>query len=314
MSAKILSDDEFVAAFKLAKSPARMAELYGYDIRSIYKRRRTLEKKLEISLPSNDTVNIQKHSARINLEIENGTFIVFSDAHFWDTAPTTAFRALIKFIKELKPKLVVNNGDAFDGASISRHGRIGFLEKKPSVIEELKACVEMLSQIEKASKGAILTWPWGNHDQRFESYLAAVAPQYEFVDGFHLKDHFPKWRPCWATWINDSICIKHRYKGGVHATHNNTVGSGVSIFTGHLHSPKVTPYSDYNGTRYGVDSGTLANCDGGQFMYTEDNPKNWRSGFAIGTIWNGQLLPPELVQVFNEDEGLITFRGEVIKV
>jgi hypothetical protein len=99
---------------------------------------------------------------------------------------------------------VIANGDVFDGASISRHGRIGFLEHRPTVIDELNACKEMLGRIEDACKtvkpSPFLTWTLGNHDSRFETYLAAVAPEYEFVDGFHLKDHFPAWRPCWAVY------------------------------------------------------------------------------------------------------------------
>jgi hypothetical protein len=41
--------------------------------------------------------------------------------------------------------------------------------------------------------------------------------------------------------VNDSVMVKHRWKGGIHATHNNAVESGVSFCTGHLHSAKVTP-------------------------------------------------------------------------
>jgi hypothetical protein len=82
--------------------------------------------------------------------------------------------------------------------------------------------------------------------------------------------------------------------------------------TGHLHSLKVTPYSDYNGIRFGIDTGTLAEPDGPQFTYSELNPSNHRSGFAVLTFFNGQLLWPELVHSF--DEGHIQFRGEVIDV
>ncbi len=80
------------------------------------------------------------------------------------------------------------------------------------------------------------------------------------------------------------MIIKHRYKGGVHATHNNTVSSGVSICTGHLHSLKVTPYSDYNGVRYGVDTGTLAETDGPQFTYAHQAGfwVEWKDKFTIG--------------------------------
>jgi hypothetical protein len=112
--------------------------------------------------------------------------------------------------------------------------------------------------------------------------------------------------------VND-VCIKHRWKGGVHATHNNTLGAGTSIVTGHLHSLKVSAYTDYNGTRYGVDTGTLAEIDGDMFMnYTEDNPKNWRSGFAVLSFHKGKLLPPELVEVI--EDGMVAFRGQVYEV
>jgi hypothetical protein len=289
----------------------------GVPLRLIYSRRRRLEAKHGTEMKARtEKPFIEKHSARVNVPIEDGIAIVFSDAHFWDLTPSTAYRALTLFIEKLKPQLIVCNGDAFDGASISRHGRIGFLENRPTVIDELKACKAMLGNIEDIAKKVkptpVLTWTLGNHDARFETYLAAVAPQFEFVDGFHLKDHFPAWRPCWATWVND-VCIKHRWKGGVHATHNNTLGAGTSIVTGHLHSLKVSAYTDYNGTRYGVDTGTLAEIDGDMFMnYTEDNPKNWRSGFAVLTFHKGKLLPPELVEVI--EDGVVAFRGEAFEV
>jgi hypothetical protein len=153
---------------------------------------------------------------------------------------------------------------------------------------------------------------WGNHDIRFGNKLAQHAPQFKDVQGFKLTDHIPDWDFCWAVWPTPQVIIKHRYKGGIHAAHNNTVASGVSICTGHLHSLKVTPFSDYNGNRFGVDTGTLAEPDGPQFTYAELNPSNHRSGFAVLNFFNGQLLWPELVHKFSEDH--VEFRGEVIDV
>ena len=128
-----------------------------------------------------------------------------------------------------------------------------------------------------------------------------------------LSDHFTAWEKCWSVWLNENTIVKHRNKGGVHATHNNTVFSGVNIVTGHLHSLKVTPYTDYNGVRYGVDTGTLADIYGPQFEnYLEQNPVNWRSGFAVLTFHDGELLMPELAIVHTEST--IQFRGEVIDV
>jgi hypothetical protein len=259
-----------------------------------------------------------QHPQRYDLGILNGVVFDFSDAHFWPSLRTTAFKGLLHLIRNMQPNAVVNGGDAFDGASISRYPRIGW-DQTPSIIQELKACDGALGEIEDAAKRAranvALPWCLGNHDARFENRLAANAPQYEHVHGFSLKDHFPAWRPCWAVWNNENTIFKHRYKGGLHATHNNTVNAGVNIVTSHLHSLKVTPFDDYRGTRYGVDTGTLADPLGPQFEnYLEQSPTNWRSGFAVLTFHKGQLLWPEVCRVLDEQKGLIEFRGQVMDV
>ena len=106
----------------------------------------------------------------------------------------------------------------------------------------------------------------------------------------------------------------HRFKGGIHAPHNNTMWAGRSMVTGHLHSLKVIPFTDYNGTRYGVDSGCLAIPTAAQFSYCEDNPLNWRSGFVVLTFRKGVLMFPELVMVHDEPGGVVQFRGDLISV
>jgi hypothetical protein len=46
----------------------------------------------------------------------------------------------------------------------------------------------------------------------------------------------------------------------------------------------------------------------------EDNPRDHRSGFAMLTYENGHLLPPELIQVWDEEAGQVTFRGKILSV
>jgi len=315
-----ITRDEFVELWKTHKSAQKIAEITGIDKRAIFRRRRLIERttgaKLENSLANGGHYHFlhpsPKNKARHHLGIENGVVLVFSDAHFWPGIRSTAFRGLLWAINELRPKAIVNNGDAFDGANISRHPRIGW-DSKPSVIQELQACEASLSEIEEAAQGSKLVWSLGNHDARFENRLANTVPEYMHVKGFKLADHFPKWVPCWSCWPTDHVVIKHRFKGGIHATHNNTVMSGVTTVTGHLHSLKVTPFADYRGNRYGVDTGTLADVNGPQFTdYLEDNPVNWRSGFAVLTFHKGRLLWPELVHVW--DEHHVEFRGQIVNV
>jgi hypothetical protein len=123
----------------------------------------------------------------------------------------------------------------------------------------------------------------------------------------------PLWEPCWSVFINDNVVVKHRLRSGIHAPHNNTMWAGRTVVTGHLHSQKIMPITDYNGTRYGVDAGCLADPDAKAFTdYTEDGPKNWRSGFAVLTFKDGRLLMPELVTVW--DAGHVQWRGDLVAV
>jgi len=278
------TDTEFIQLWGQLQSAQRVAEHLGINIRAVHLRRRNMEKFYNMSLVASDHRGVKYDKNRpksfsplkqIELGMQDGTVIVFSDAHFIPGQRTTAFKGLLWAIQEFKPKAVICNGDAFDGSTISRHDVTD--QPQTSVIQELKATQGALGEIEEVAKAARhnvkLLFTWGNHDIRFGNRLAQHAPQFKEVQGFKLTDHITEWDFCWAVWPTEQCIIKHRYKGGIHATHNNTVNAGVSIVTGHLHSLKVTPFSDF---------------------------------------FNGQLLWPELVHKFDED--MVQFRGEVIDV
>lgn len=323
MSEAVIAENEFINLFQ-SIGGAALARQLGINERSVHLRRRKIEKRRGIQMeppgmPSQQwSMLVHRHKARIDVQMSDGIVIVFSDCHFWPGVKTTAHRAILKFCSELKPKIVVCNGDAFDGSRISRHPKIGFLEKSPTVMDEIHAVQERLQEVEKAAPRATLVWPLGNHDLRFEARLAASAPEFEGVKGMHLKDHFSdRWQPCWGLHINPGVqsytVIKHRWHNGIHATHNNILKNHSSMVTGHLHSLKVNPWSDYTGTRFGVDCGTTAEPYDEQFTaYTEDAPVNWRSGFAVLTFHKGRLMWPELVHKWDEDH--VEFRGQIVKV
>jgi hypothetical protein len=278
----------------------------------VFERRRRIEKRIGRTITSPNSPTPSEHPARLHLEIEDGLVLIASDAHYWPGVVTTMHVAFVRACKEMKPQAVIMNGDVFDGARVSRHSPIMW-EEAPTVKQELEACQLRLGEIEQAAGKAEKIWTFGNHDARFESRLAAVASEYADVQGMHLKDNFAFWQPCWSVFINDDVVAKHRFKGGIHATHNNTLWSGKSIITGHLHSAKVTPLTDYNGTRWGVDSGTLCESPWVQAInYLEDNPVNWRSAFVVLTFHRGRLLQPELCLQHAPFE--VEWRGKVYRV
>jgi len=315
---------EFIASWEKHGTALKVSKHLGLGERAVHERRVRLMKEGTLlstdshkavykgNAPVTDINPIKKSAARVEVSVANGCVIVGSDAHYMPGQITTAHRGFVKLCKDLKPRVVVLNGDIFDGGGISRWPRIGW-DKKPSVKEELQACLDRVDEIEKACGLARKIWTLGNHDARFETKLAATSPEYEGVKGFQLKDHFPSWMPAWSCWINDELIIKHRLANGIHAAYNNTMKSGKSICTGHLHAQQITRFSDYNGTRYGVDAGMMSEPYSEAFTdYTEDNPVNWRSGFAVFTFINGKMMPPEVVDVI--EEGVIWFRGNRIEV
>jgi len=310
------SDAEFVEMFETI-GPQEMSKKLGVQVRTIYRRRLRIEKLIERELvppngPRRSPRVVSKHPAIIELDVPDGVVLVGSDAHYWPHVVTPAHRAFVQFCTNLRPKVVIMNGDVMDGSSISRYPPIGW-EHRPTVKDEVDTITERLGEISSAAKNAKLVWPLGNHDGRFEARLANVAPEYAGMYGAHLSDHFPEWWSCWEARINADVVVRHRFKGGIHATHNNTMWSGRTMITGHLHSLKVTPFADLNGNRFGVDTGTLATPYGPQFAdYTELSPVNWRSGFVVLTFRDGRLMWPEIVHVV--DENCVEFRGEIIEV
>ena len=315
------TDDEFIALWNKFTSVQALANHLQINVRNIQIRRKRIESKRGIKLVAtaknspDAKIFYPANGVRATTEIDSGVVLVASDCHYWPDLISTAHRAFVKLVKELKPKIVVINGDAFDGASISRHPAGGTWQALPSVKQELEACQDRLEEIQKAAGAAQLHFCWGNHDLRFNARLQQqVGDTFKGVMGMNLQEHFPLWRFSMSLMINDSVQIKHRLYNGIHAAYNATLKSGVSTVNGHLHSLKVTPYTDLTGTRYGVDTGSLADVWGEQFIYTEDGTRNHRSGFAVLTFYEGKLMPPELCEVISEEEGLVYFRGQVISV
>lgn len=319
MAKAMCSEQEFISLWREHGSAQKIADILKMGIRPVQVRRRSIENRNGIQLTSfsknspDFQVTLPANGVRVNVDIEDGIIIVGSDAHYWPGIISTAHRAFVIAIRELNPKMVIMNGDAFDGSNISRHPRTGW-EARPSVKQELEACRDRIGEIEAVAKNAKLHWTWGNHDIRWNSKLSAQVSEFEGIHGMNLADHFPRWKFSTSVMVNNHTQIKHRNYNGIHAAYNATLKSGMSTVNGHLHSLKVTPWTDLTGTRYGVDTGSLADVWGAQFEYTEDGTRNHRSGFAVLTFREGKLLPPELVEVIDEDEGLICFRGQVVKV
>lgn len=323
MSIKV-SDTELVEAFRRFGSPQKIADHYGMTVRQVYRRRNEIEARRGIILPSyqNDIsgrqkVELPKQGLR-QLANVKGTIVVFGDAHWWPGQPkSTAHRALLEVIKDIRPAMIVANGDLLDLPMSSRHPPLGYgVHPTHDVAQEISVCQEYLAEIEQAAPDECsLIWNLGNHDMRLAAKLASVAPELAAVKGARLEDHFQAWAFGISLMVNGNVMIKHRPpKGGVHSAWGSVVASGLdAIICNHLHSLRVTPQTTYRPRRsYGVDAGTLADIGPAvpQFDYAEDSVLNWASGFAVIHIDDtGVVLPPELCEVI---QGRAYWRGQQV--
>lgn len=304
-------DDQFMAAWKeTGGQPIAVAKALGISERAVYSRRSTIETRYGVQLPSSGQTENKgrgdlpaanyNYNPRVTLDGFEGRMVVFSDCHWWPgLSDTLAYRALLEVIREIKPKLVVANGDILDGAKISRFPPLGW-ENRPRMSDELEEVKTRMAEIRHAYRGAQHIRTVGNHDTRFDRWLAVNAGEFEGIAGFRLADHLPEWQECMSVFINGHTVVKHRIGNGQHTAYMNTLKAGTSVFTGHTHRLLVTPWGDYNGRRYGCEGGTLAMPSGAQFAYAEDNPTSACSGFATALFdKGGELFHPTLCEVRN---------------
>ena len=312
------TDLEFVTCLiKHKGGTTAVAKELGTSVQAVTYRRKSIENRMQWELPRGRWETWRQTEGQnriIDLEINNGTVIVGSDLHKWPELTGTAERAFVALNQMLKPAFVIMNGDGLDAASISRHGKIGW-EQRPKVKDEISALQEFSHALIEQNKNGKYIRTRGNHDGRFDTYLSGVAGELEGVHGTSLQDHLGMWTECVSVNINRGLpghtIIKHRFRsGGIHADWQNVLKTGVNILFGHLHCQRVRAFTDARGTRYGIDAGMLAPVNGPQFAYCEADTNDWRSGFAVLTYVDGELMPPELLYVLNEDDGIVYFRGQ----
>ena len=241
----------------------------------------------------------------IKINAPSTKWIIGSDLHVWAGEPPDIYKAFVTVAKKLKVNGIVLNGDIIDGARISRHG-IPLRSKSPKISAEIDTAKKWLKMLPNTHYKC---WSMGNHDIRLDNYIAANASE---LDDYilSLKEHFPEWEMAYAFEINDNTEIRHRFRSGVHAAWNNTLHSGVNILTGHTHQLSVTAQRDRRGSRYGIETGMLADPNGPQFEYSEGTPNRAQQGFVVISFdETGCLLPPETCEMVR---GRPIFRGDPV--
>ena len=166
MGIRKCSDEEFIATFRRCGA-TEAARILQINVRGVFERRRNIETSLGIKIEGPNDLQGQprcakEHPGRIQVNVENGIVMVGSDAHYWPGVASTAHRAFVAgtkwFSKDLRA--VIMNGDAFDGAAISRHPKSSYSDA-PSVKQEIEICQERMGEIAEASGKVEKIWCLG---------------------------------------------------------------------------------------------------------------------------------------------------------
>ena len=244
------------------------------------------------------------HPAIKSIVEPNSVWAICSDLHIWPGPQTLIFEAFCKVAADLKVKGIVLNGDIIDGARVSRHGSM-LGSKAPKIDKEIEAAQAWLKCLPRTKHRL---WTLGNHDMRVDNYLCTQANELDDYVG-NLASRFTDWTMAYAFDINGTE-VRHRFRGGIHTAWNNALHSGVNIISGHTHQLQVTAMRDRNGSRWGIETGCIADPKGPQFEYTEGAPTRAQMGFAIITFdAEGRMMPPELCEMVG---GRPVFRGQYV--
>lgn len=244
--------------------------------------------------------------------IQNGTALAFSDCH-WTTLiqpRSLAHEALLILARLLQPGFLFCVGDALDMGATSRHPPLMWSDvSKPKVKDELAAGQTHLRDLREAAGNPECFWIRGNHDDRFDKYLAAHAAAFEGMGAFTLADWFPDWRMCWRLDAGDNVSFVHRFYNGVHAGYNNAMKSARTVVSGDTHALEVKPWNNWTRRLWGVQCGMIGDPAWPCFNYRLAQPGQQQPGFIVLTWKDGELMTPEPCEVVN---GAAWFRGEPV--
>lgn len=116
-------------------------------------------------------------------EIKQSRILIISDLHF-PYQDNKAITLALDYGKEKKVDCILINGDLIDFATISRHEKDW---RSRNVIQEFEAVKVFFKTLRTHFPNTKIVYKYGNHDERYEKYLYAKAPEIFDMPEFQLE-------------------------------------------------------------------------------------------------------------------------------
>jgi len=197
--------------------------------------------------------------------------------------------AVLNFLSDFKPNLIVNNGDLFDFEALSSFRKT--LAARAS-LEEDKAWGNALLCAQRAVvPDAEIVLIEGNHEERLERYLLDNAEALSAslnVPGFcELPDYVEYIGPYGMGLDWHGVLVYHGSRLGINPSKAELLDAGTSGVSGHTHRLGSYYHTDRSGAHAWYMGGCLCNINGPDVPPSFRGPRlnDWQQGFVVG-IWD----------------------------
>lgn len=209
------------------------------------------------------------------------------------------WRAVLKFLGDFQPNVIVNAGDLFDLEALSSFPKT--LEARASVEKDLRAGRALVKSEMVVCPHAHVVLVEGNHEARVWRYLQdnapemrSVVPVKEFLLG-PLADGVQYVGPYGAGYEWHTLLIPHGAhvsKRSAYSAHAELEEAGTSGVSGHTHRLGSTYFTDREETHAWYENGCLCYIRGPHVPPSVRGPRvqDWQQGFSVGYyeggVWN----------------------------
>lgn len=223
-----------------------------------------------------------------------------------------AFALMLRAAKAIEPHRIIILGDFADFFQVSFHERT--LEKRMGFVDEVKWVNRELDRIQ--ALGARVHFIEGNHEHRFNRYLANKAPELSGLPGmtvpelFHIKERgwtYTRYRDHLRV---GKLWVTHdRGRSGPLAAIEARGAYGGNVVIGHNHAMTVAYKGDARGkTHVGASFGWLGDKKTIDYAHVTQAAA-WSLGFGVGVMEKSGVVHLQAVPIV---DGKCCVWGQVI--
>jgi predicted phosphodiesterase len=202
---------------------------------------------------------------------------------------------MLRAARVFQPDHIIILGDFADFYAVSSHS------KDPSrrlslkdEVREVNRCLSLIAELGAAK----VTYISGNHEDRFDRYIADRAPEFygmtSIKDMLKIQERGWDWVPYKTHMTLGKLHVTHDCgKAGKYAHYDAQATFEGNVIIGHTHRLGYTVVGNAEGKPHlGAMLGWLGDIEAVDYMFRIRALRDWAHGFGIG-----YLLPDESVHV-----------------